>query len=91
MAGEEKAAKLPDMTKTISFRGVDVVYDSREIHLWRTQRAIASSEHDPYGGYEAIDRILCGRADEVADAVGGTDADMSALLAAITEAENAKN
>lgn len=77
---------------TFDYNGVKVTYDSSEVHSWKTQRALASGEHDPYRLCEAIDRVLCGCADDVADKIGGTIDAMGDLMAAISEREgSAKN
>lgn len=83
----------PSSNVTFDYKDVKVTYDSSEVHSWKTQRALASGEHDPYHLCEAIDRVLCGKADEVADEIGGTIDAMVDLMSTISEREggSAKN
>ena len=41
----------PSTNVTFDYKGVKVTYDSSEVHSWKTQRALASGEQDPYHLY----------------------------------------
>lgn len=76
--------------KTVIFEGHEIEYSPTAVHGWSVQRRIARGGSD---GFDAVDTILGGKADEVADLIGGTVEDMARLMEAIADAEgtNAKN
>ena len=75
---------------TIKFHDIEVEYDAAAVHNWTVQRRIARGGND---FFEAFDAILCGKADEVAEKLGGTVEVMGELSSAIGDAEgpDAKN
>ncbi len=84
--------------RTIEYQGVTIEYDERCLKSWKWQKAIMSG--DMARGSRAIERLLCGRDEEYADALcGNEDEDeldsandaMQGLLAAVMEDANAKN
>ena len=77
------------MAHQITFEGKTIDYDEKAVHSWSVQRMIA---HGGASGFDAIDRILCGKADEVA-ALFDDDADkMVELVTAIGAiSKDAKN
>lgn len=76
-------------TATVDFNGQKIKYNKSAIKSWKTQRALATPGP---GMYEAVDTILLGKADEVAEALGDDMEEMTALLTAIAEQEaGAKN
>ena len=76
--------------KTIHFKEHTFSYDGDALMSWRVQRLIAQGGS---GSFDAIDAILCGKADEVADALGGGVDAMAELVTAIVALEGgeAKN
>lgn len=78
--------------KTITFNDQEITFDDDKFTDWKIQRAIANS-HNPEGIYDACDEILCGKADEIAEALGGKIGTMLELMKAISEAvgDEAKN
>lgn len=64
------------MTKTIDFEGVKVKYDDAELNKWSTQKQLTTYE----GQFPALDRILCGKSDEVAEKLGDSMEAMQQLL-----------
>lgn len=76
-------------TAMVEFKGKKIKYDKSAIRSWKVQRALV--QPGP-GMYEAIDKILLGKADEVAEGLGDDVQEMTALLTAIAEQEaDAKN
>lgn len=76
--------------KVITFKKHKVKYDADAIGSWRVQRLMAAGGSS---AFEAVDIILLGRSDEVADLVGGGMDDMAELITAIVALEGgaAKN
>lgn len=76
--------------KTIHFKEHTLSYDGDALKSWRVQRLIAQGGS---GSFDAIDAILLGKADEVADALGGGVDAMAELVTAIVALEGgeAKN
>lgn len=76
--------------KTITFRKHKVTYDADAITSWRVQKLMAAGG---LSSFEAVDVILCGKSDEVADLIGGSMDDMAELITAIValEGKQAKN
>lgn len=72
--------------KSVKYDGHEVEYSHEAVHSWSVQRRIARGGSD---AFDAIDAILGGRADEVAEELGGSMEAMSALMDAIAEAEGA--
>lgn len=65
------------MSKTINYEGVKVTYDDSAINKWSICKKLA------FGGKEtldAIDTILCGKSDEVAEKLGDDISKMNDLL-----------
>ena len=79
------------MTKTIEFRGITVEYDPTCLKSYKWLKAFASG--DDARGVAAIERLLLGKDEDVADALGDTTEAMGELIAAIAEQEGgpAKN
>lgn len=77
--------------KTIKFQGHEIVYDERKLRSWKVQRMIASN--GAAGAFDAIDAVLCGRADEVAELLDDDIDLIGEMLNAILDAEGgmAKN
>lgn len=85
--------------RTIEFRGIKVEYDERCTHSWKWQKAVASG--DMARSVSAVERLLCGRDEEYADALCGNDdpdaPDTSAevmtelIAAVIADTNEAKN
>lgn len=71
------------MSKTISFNGKKIKYDEAEIHKWSTMKELASGT----GTFDAIDRILCGKSDEVAQSLGDDVSAMHELIDKIATVE----
>ena len=69
--------------RTMEFRGVEVEYDETCVKSWKWQKAIASG----YVGKSvaAIERLFCGRDEEVADKIGDDFETFTELVAAIME------
>ena len=62
-----------------TFRDVEVAYDYRALHKWSVQKALAGAS-GPQAFFSAVDEVLCGQSDEVAEQIGGTTEDMGALM-----------
>lgn len=60
----------------ITFEGHEIAYDEKKLHSWKVQKQLAKGGAD---AYDAVDAILCGKSDEVADLLGD-DADKMADL-----------
>lgn len=84
--------------RTIEYKGIEVTYDERVLKSWKWQKAVASGDNARMLG--AMERLLCGRDEEYADALCGnedsddldTSADaMQELVAAVIEDAQAKN
>lgn len=79
------------MAHTHTFRGVEVPYDFKALHRWSVQKALTGAK-GPAPFFDAIDQVLCGKSDEVAEALGD-DTDvmgelMSELVALDKESKN---
>lgn len=79
------------MAHTHTFRGVEITYDHKAIRKWRIQKALSGA-----GGaqefFSAVDEVLRGRSDEVAEAIGGTTEAMGDLMGElVTLDHDAKN
>lgn len=76
--------------KNITFEGHKVAYNAKAITSWKVQRLMSKGGAD---AFEAIDIVLGGKADEVAEQLGGDMDTMARLIAAIVENEgdSAKN
>lgn len=72
--------------KSVKFHDHEIEYSSEAVHGWSVQRRIARGGSD---AFDAIDVILGGKADEVADMLGGSMEVMGELVTAIAEAEGA--
>lgn len=76
--------------RTIEFRGTKVEYDERLLHSWKWQKKLAKSEG--LAGMLAVEELLLGKDEDVADAIGDDVETMGELVAAIMEDNNkAKN
>lgn len=84
--------------RTIEFKGIEVEYDEKCLLSWKWQKAVASG--DQSRAVRAMEKLLCGRDEEYADALCGNDdpdaPDTSAeamqeLVAACLSDANAKN
>ena len=76
--------------RTIEFRGVNVEYDETCVNSWKWNKALASG--DDKRGTAAIERLLLGKDEEVADALGDDINVMGELIGAIVaESRVAKN
>lgn len=76
--------------KTIEFNGITVEYDETLLHSWKWQKRFAKSEG--MAGMLAVEELLLGKDEEVAEAIGDDIETMGELVAAILEANNkAKN
>lgn len=76
--------------RTIEFKGVKVEYDETCVKSWKWQKAVNSG--DGAKGVEAINRLLMGKDEEVAEQLGDDFDTMTELLGAIvTEINEAKN
>ena len=69
----------------IEFRGVEVEYDEKCLNSYTWQKRVA--KNDP----AAIERLLLGKDEEVAEQLGDDMDTMTELLRAITEDVQAKN
>lgn len=67
------------MVKTIEFDGEAVEYDDSQLNRWSVQKKLI----DPAGQFEALDEILCGKSDEVAQRLGDSMERMTELLSRI--------
>lgn len=74
--------------KQITFRKNKISYDPDAIMSWAVQKKITAGGIE---AFEAVDLILCGKSDEVAEQIGGGMADMTELITAIMALESAKN
>lgn len=76
--------------RTIEFHGVNVEYDETCINSWKWNKALASG--DDKRGTAAIERLLLGKDEEVADALGDDINVMGELIGEIVaESRVAKN
>ncbi len=67
------------MAHTHTFKGVEVAYDFKALHKWSVQKALSMAA-GPQAFFEAVDQVLCGRSDKVAEQIGGTTEDMAELM-----------
>lgn len=70
--------------KTITFNEQEITFDDEKLTDWKIQRAMANT-HDLEGIFNACDEVLCGKADEIAEALGGKMDTMTELMKAIAE------
>ena len=76
--------------RTIEYNGIKVEYDESLVHKWKWQKKLASG--NGAAGISAIEELLLGKDEEVADALGGDMEAMGELVAAIIDAnDKAKN
>ena len=74
-----------------TFKGVEVSYDHKMLHKWSIQKALTGAK-GPQEFFEAIDKVLCGRSDEVAEALGDDTDAMGELMSELVAIDpNAKN
>lgn len=74
---------------TITYEGVKVEYDAQAIRSWPVQKKVAKGGYD---AFEAIDMILCGKSDEVAEKFDNDTDRMAGLITAISSLDpEAKN
>lgn len=73
--------------QTIEFRGVTVAYDETCTKSWKWQKAIASGDDAKI--VSAIERLFCGKDEEVADRLGDDIEVMGELIGEITRASRA--
>lgn len=69
--------------RTIEYKGIEVAYDDSVTHSWKWQKAVASG--DPSRSISAVERLLMGRDEEYAEALGDDADAMTGLLAAVME------
>lgn len=76
--------------KSIKHKGIEIEYSAEAVHGWAIQRRLARGGND---AFEAVDTILNGKADDIAELLGGSMDAMTELINAIAEAEgtDAKN
>lgn len=67
--------------REIEFKGVKVKYDEKCLKSWKWQKALASGEDKR--GVAAIERLLMGKDEEIADELGDDIDVMGELIAAI--------
>lgn len=81
------------MVKTIKYQPengeeISVKYDNSALHKWSVMKALSSGSNT----FQAWDKILCGKSDEVAEKLGDSMDEMQELLNRITLIESdAKN
>ena len=76
--------------RTIEFRGITVEYDEKCIRSWKWNKALACG--DDKRGTAAIERLLLGKDEEVADALGDDIDVMGELIGEIVNtSRTAKN
>lgn len=76
-------------TATVEYNGNKIKYDKTAVRSYKVQRALATPGQ---GMFDAVDRILLGKSEEVAETLGDDMQEMTALLTAIAELEaDAKN
>lgn len=83
--GEPMATAKKEL-KTITHEGVKVAYDPAAFKSWRFMKSLSHRDTQ----FDAIDILLCGKSDEVAEKLGDSIDAMTSLLTAITALE-AKN
>ena len=64
----------------ITFEGHAIKFDSTAVHSWKIQKKLTLGGA---GAYEAVDTILCGKSDDVAEMLGDDADKMTELLTAI--------
>lgn len=62
---------------TITFEGHDITYDAKAVKSWKVQKKLARGGAD---AYDAVDIILCGKSDAVAEMLGDDADKMTELL-----------
>ena len=65
------------MAHTIEFEGIEVEYDPKKLNSWKVQKMIAKGGEGPF---DALDVILCGKSDEVAEQLGDDASKMTELV-----------
>lgn len=69
------------MVKKIDFEGIKVEYDDSELSKWSTQKQLTSYDTQ----FQALDRILCGKSDAIAEKLGDSMETMMQLIQRIVE------
>lgn len=67
------------MTKRITFEGVEVEYDDSQLNKWSVMKQLVTVD----GQFVAMDKILCGKSDAIAEALGDDITKMSELISHI--------
>lgn len=62
---------------TITFEGHEITYDAKALKSWKVQKKLARGGAD---AYDAVDIILCGKSDAVAEMLGDDADKMTELL-----------
>lgn len=73
--------------RTIEFRGMTVEYDEKCPNSWTWQKAMASG--DDKRGFAAIERLLMGKDDEIAEKLGDDFESMGELIGEIVRTSRA--
>ncbi len=68
------------MVKKINFDGIDIKYDDAQLNKWSVQKDLTRFDKQ----FDALDRILCGKSDEVAEKLGDDMDKIMELLQRIT-------
>lgn len=64
------------MTKKIKFNDINVEYDDSQLNKWSVQKQLTTID----GQFSAMDKILCGKSDEIAEKLGDSMEEMTELL-----------
>lgn len=72
---------MADKKNTLSFEGIEVEYNPSALTSWKVQKKIAQGG---FATFEALDIILCGKADEVAEQLGDDIGKMVELAQALS-------
>lgn len=75
--------------KKITFHDYEITFDDEKLNNWKIQRAMTNS-HNLEGIFNACDEVLCGKADEIAEALGGKMETMTELMKEIAESVGAE-
>lgn len=70
-------------TMSIDYNGVTVTFDVSQVVSWKNNKAIANFQNNPAGFFDAVDRIMCGKSDEVVEQLGDDMAVMSDVISQI--------